>query len=364
MGFLGTPLGWIMKFMYNFIHDYGLVLILFTLLTRLITFPLNVKQQKSSAKMALFQPKLQKLQKQYGKDKQRYQEEMMKLYEEEGYNPMSSCLPMLVQMVILFGIIDVVYRPLKHMLSIPADVITKATEALTEAMGKMSSSAELLIINIIQGRNTQYSADIFNGIFTDDMMEKIKDFPIMFMGFNMGEIPSFETLLWLIPVISGVTSLLVSVVSMRQQAQNMGEQQQGMGMMKGMMYIMPIFSTWIAFTLPSGVGLYWIISNIFSLVQTIVLAKVYSPEKMKAKVEAEMAEKKKNKKKNPSRYQQAMAAARAQQNGQAAGKPAVSEEAVQEEPEELTASQRIALARKRMAEKYGDEYDEPNDSKK
>ena len=355
MGFLGTPLGYIMKFMYSFIHNYGLVLILFTLITRLITFPLNVKQQKNSAKMALFSPKLQKLQKQYGKDKQRYQEEMMKLYEEEGYNPMSSCLPMLVQFVLLFGIIDVVYRPLKHLLSIPSDVITKATEALTEAMGKVSSSAELMIINIIQGRNTEYTADIFNGIFTDDMMERIKDFPIIFMGFNMGEIPSFQSLLWLIPIISGVTSLLVSIISMRQQAQNGMAEQQGMGMMKGMMYIMPIFSTWIAFSLPSGVGLYWIISNIFSFIQTIVLTKVYSPEKMKAKVEAEMAEKKKKKKQSPSRYQQAMAAARAQQGGGTD----VQESDVVTEPEELTASQRLALARKRMAEKYGDEYDEP-----
>lgn len=355
MGILGTPLGWIMKFMYDFIQNYGLVLILFTFLVRLALFPLNVKQQKSSAKMAIFQPKLKQLEKQYGKDKQRYQEEMMKLYEQEGYNPMSSCLPMILQMVVLFGIIDVVYKPLKHLLSIPADLITTATQKLTELGAAPSSSPELQIVNIIQGWDTSFASDIFNSIFSADQLQAIQSFDLSFLGINLGAAPGMNWPLIIIPILSGITSLGVSIFSMRQQKKTgiAPEGQAGMGMMKGMMYIMPIFSTWIAFSLPCGVGVYWIVGNILSFVQSIVLYTVYSPEKMKAQVEKEREARKKKK---PSRYQQAMAAAR-QQSGEA-----VKKDSPADQPELLedgmTAAQRIALARKRMAEKYGDEYDE------
>lgn len=354
--FLGTPLGWIMKLIFSVIPNYGLVLIIFTILVRLVLFPLNVKQQKNSAKMALFNPKMQKLQKQYGKDKQRYQEEMMKLYEEEGYNPMSSCLPMILQMIVLFGIIDVVYKPLKHLLSVPSDLIEQAQKVLTDLQIK-SSSPELSIISIIQGNHSNISADVFDKIFSSDIIAQIQNFDMNFLGINMGTVPSFTWPLLLIPILSGVTSLLVSIFSMRQQKKNgmMDQAQTGMGMMKGMMYIMPIFSTWIAFSLPTGVGFYWIVSNILSFVQTIILYTIYSPEKMKAKVEAEMEEKKRQQKdKKKSRYRQAVEAAMEQQrNGQTPAKAAVPASS-----DDLTPNQRIALARKRMAEKYGDEYDE------
>lgn len=355
LGFLGTPLGWIMKFLYSFISNYGLVLVLFTIIIRAALFPLNVKQQKSSAKMALFQPKLQKLQKQYGKNKQRYQEEMMKLYEEEGYNPMSSCLPMLIQMLVLFGIIDVVYYPLRHLLGIPRDVISQAIKVLSDAHVKVTSGAELLIINIIQGRSDVANPEIFKGVFNEDMLNKISNFDLNFLGFNMGVNPQFSWPTILIPIISGLTSIGVTVLTLKLQKKNgmMADGQAGMGMMKGMMYIMPIFSTWIAFSLPIGVGVYWIVGNILSFIQSIVLYKFYSPEKLKAQVALE-AEKNKKKKKKPSAYQKAMAAAREQQ-ALKEGKPIKESENSDTNDEELTSSQRIALARKRMAEKYGDD---------
>jgi YidC/Oxa1 family membrane protein insertase len=356
MGFLGVPLGFIMRLIYQVIDNYGWSLVIFTVLVRLLLLPLNIKQQKSSAKMAIFQPKLQALQKKYGKDKERYQQEMMKLYEEEGYNPMSSCLPMLIQMLVLFGIIDVVYKPLRYMLSIPSELIKDATAALTDAGMKVSSNAELVITNIIQGNNTDYSPDLFANIFSAEQMELIRNFDIKFLGVNLGEVPTFTWPILLIPILSGVTSLLVSIFSMRQQKKNGmmdGQAAAGMGMMKGMMYIMPIFSTWIAFSLPTGVAFYWIISNILSFVQSIFLYTFYSPEKVRAKVEEEM----KTKKKKPSRYQQAVAKAREQQ-AIASGKPLPKKESDQDDGKELSANQRIALARKRMAEKYGDDYDE------
>ncbi len=360
MGFLGTPLGWIMKFLYDLIANYGIALILFTFIIRLALFPLNVRQQKSQARMGLMQPKQKALEKKYGKDKQRYQQELMKLYEEEGYNPMASCLPMLIQMLILFGIVDVVYNPLKHLLQIPTDLVNEANEIL-KGMGITTTSPELFITNTIQGNQLHEGAlldtTLFNDIFSTAQLDLIKSFDLSFLGINLGQNPDFAFPLILIPILSGLTSLGVTIFSMRQQKKN-GTMMEGpnAGMMKGMMYIMPIFSVWIGFSLPSGVGMYWIVGNILSFVQSIVLYTIYSPAKMKVLVEKEQKTKKKKK---PSAYQQALRQAREQQ-AQKDGTTVPAEMTEVEdgevpEKDSMTAAQRIALARKKMAEKYGDE---------
>ena len=122
MGFIseliGYPLGFVMWAIYQVFKNYGVSILLFTLVTRLVLFPLSVKQQKSSAAMVAFSPKLEKLKKQYANNPQKLQEEQMKLYAEEDINPMASCLPMIPQLLFLYGIFDVVYRPLTHILHI------------------------------------------------------------------------------------------------------------------------------------------------------------------------------------------------------------------------------------------------------
>lgn len=362
MGFLGTPLGWIMRFIYEFIHNYGFTLIIFTVLVRMLMFPLSVKQQKGTAKMQIFQPKIQKLQKQYKNDKQRLQEETMKLYEEEGYNPMGSCLPLIINMIVLFGMIDVVYKPLKHLLGVSNDLITKATEVLKGVNYNATSMTELDIMNIIQGnpisqKGIEVSSDMFNSIFSADLIQQIQNFDFSFLGLNLGTTPTwgFNATI-IIPLLSGITSLAMSLMTLQNQKKTGTGQQQGMGAMKGMMIIMPIFSTWIAFSFPIGLGLYWTIGNVCMIITNAILYKVYSPEKMKEIVEKERAQKKKKPK---SKYQQAMEAAREEQRKRAGLPPEKvkkTEETTTED--EMSASQKIALARKRMAEKYGDEYDE------
>lgn len=355
MGFLGTPLGWIMKFLYEMINNYGVALMVFTLLVRVILFPINVKTQKSQARMGLMQPKQKALEKKYGKNKERYQEELMKLYQEEGYNPASSCLPMVIQMIVLFGIIDVVYHPLEHLLSVSDDIIDRATAALSAAGASSASGAELQIINILQGNDTTYSASIFDGIFSAEQLAAINEMNLNFLGINLGFNPDFSFPLILIPILSGITSLGVTVFSMRQQKRNgtSMDGQQGAGMMKTMMYTMPLFSVWIGFSLPAGAGVYWITGNVLSFLQSIILYTFYSPEKMKDKV---AKENEKRKKKGPSKFQQAMADAKEEQLRQQGKLPSKKKEETQDDPaNDISAAERIAQARKRMAEKYGDE---------
>ncbi len=342
---IGVPLGWIMWLLYSVIHNYGIVLILFTILVKALMFPLSVKQQKATAKMAVFQPKIQEIQKKYEKNKEKQQEELMKLYENHGYNPMSGCLPMLLPFVILFGLIDVIYRPLTHILHINSDTITKATEILTRNNVDLSGRPELEILTNI----TKYDFSELGA----DVVSKIQNFDYTLFGIDLSVVPTFD---WnwflLIPILSGVTAFLVSLVSMKMNPAT-NQQATGMGAMKIMMYIMPLFSVWIAFSVPVGVGFYWILSNVLSGVQTVILYKVYSPEKYKKEFEEKMqaeAEKKKLERAQRKKI-----------------KSSDSNEPLDPETEKMLLSEkernrkRLAEARRQDAEKYGDEYVEVTD---
>ncbi|WMJ21784.1 YidC/Oxa1 family membrane protein insertase [Paludicola sp. MB14-C6] len=348
--FLGAPLGYVMYWIFQVINNYGWSLIIFILLTRLALYPLSIKQQKSTAKMAVFQPKLKALEKKCGKDKQKYQEEMMKLYEQEGVSPTGGCLPMVVQFLLLFGIIDVIYYPLRHLFHIPKEAIA---QALKIANIGTTSGSEIVLINKIQENAAQFSS-----VIDANVLDKIQHFKMEFMGFNLGETPQLGwNWLILIPILSGITAFATTWISMRQQAKN-GTQMQGA--MKWMMYFMPLMSVWFAFQLPAGVGLYWIVSNLFMVGQTYVLGRIYTPEKLandNSKAAQRAREKMKKRRENLDAYNKRL---------EAKGKKPISaiDKGIKEEKEiDLSsvkekdlAKIRLAEARKRAAEKYGDEY--------
>lgn len=370
----GYPLGWIMWLLYTVIPNYGICLILFTVLVRALLFPLSIKQQKSSAKMSVFQPKMAEIQKKYANNKQKQQEEMMKLYEEHGYNPMSGCLPLLIQFPILFGIIDVVYNPLKHILRIPTDVISQMKDIMTQHVEQFNAyQGELQIISAIQDPDR---IGWFSSIGSE-YVDKIAHFDYSLFGLDLGVVPPMA-LNWLIlvPILSGLTAFLVSFLSMKTNPSMNASQQNGC-MMKGMMYVMPLFSVWIAFTVPVGVGIYWIISNILAGVQSLILNKVYSPARFKEEYEQKMREIEEKKRQEREKRRQKKLA-----RGEELDEEDMTEDEIKEkrkkerqerktdpdrDPEEeyLTskeqARRRLAEARKRDAEKYGDEYQEVTD---
>ena len=331
---IGYPLGWVMWFIYNFLgNNYVLSLLLFTVFTRLLMLPSTIKQQKNMVKNAMFKPKLDALQKKYGKNKEKYQEEMMKLYEKEGFNPMSGCGPMLIQFPILFGLIDVVYKPLTHILRLPAEAINKIIEASelpamraeVWALGHMDKLAEIV----------------------PEYMDKIQSMNMDFFGMNLGEQPTWAwNMLILIPILSGLTALISSFITTKFSSANM--EGQGTGMMKGMMLLMPIMSVWISFSVPAGVGLYWIFSNIISVIQTVVMHKIYDPQKIAAEQAA--AEEQRKEDERQARIEAKKEAQKARQEGRAdeIGDEGLSQKEINK--------RKIAEARRRMAEKYGEEY--------
>ena len=404
---IGTPLGWLMWLLNLIIPNYGVALILFTLIIRALVFPLSIKQQKNTARMSLFQPKLQDLQKKYGNNKQKYQEEMMKLYEEEGYNPMSGCLPMIVQMLVLFGLIDVVYKPLTYITRLSKDVLdnllTLANQIGPGAVEGFKTIAandyqrQLKALNVFKDAPDQFTS------LGGNVMEALNKIDLNFLGLNLGQTPTFSLSPYLIiPLLSGVTSLLTTIVTQRvmtlsnQKGAELAKTPKqreadakilakggkvetqapavpGMnGTMKTMLYIMPLFSLYIAFTVPAGVGLYWTVANLFAIGQSIALYKLYSPEKMAELVKKEQG----TRKRKPSRMSQYMKAAQeaqAAQSGGAAAKIPTTAKPAAEEPEDASVDdgqrlsakeinrRKLAEARRRDAEKYGETYVEVSD---
>lgn len=315
---LATPLGWILRLVYQLFRNYFVAIFFFTLLVKLVTFPFSLKSQKATADRARLAPRLERLQKKYGQDRQKLQQKTQELYEKEGVSLTGGCLPMLIPMIILFGVIGAIYKPLTHLTDIPEQVINACVETVTvqdgeDATHKMSKTdanegsyyRELRLMEVLEYNKdavianidkldaavlgdktgTEYYAEIVEmrgefQLFGQDFLKN--PWNGGFKGINW---------LWIIPLLSGITALLSSFLSQHYNKATMSpEQQQMKGCTGVMLYFMPLFSAYISFVVPGAVGIYWIFSNVFALGQTYVLNRMYNPAKIREQAEIEYKE--------------------------------------------------------------------------
>ncbi len=289
---IGTPMGWI----YDLVQNYGLSIILFTILLKIVLFPISFKQHKSSLAMVRMRPYQDELMKKYGSNRQRYSEELQKLYQREGYNPMSSCLPMLLQMPLLFMMYTVIRRPLTFMAGWS---LTEIWETATAKIGTVVSDGVTILDNM---GKLKITAENFNRYESQILSHLGEAAPLntKFLGLDMALVPSevWKTtfLIILIPALSGLTSYLLSFLSQKLNPAQQAAADQPGGNGKMMLYLMPLMSLWIAFTFPAGLGLYWLVSNVLGIAQLYLLDALASPKKveaeMRAKIEADKAKEK------------------------------------------------------------------------
>ena len=278
---LSAPLGYVMEWIYKLLPNYGWDIILFTLLINIVKIPLQLSQQKSMAKMSAFQPMLQEIQTKYKNKPEKQQEEMLKLQQDYGYKPTAGCVPMLLNFLVIFGVIGVVYNPLERIFHISAAALAAAGEALTAA--GVSFTAITRDTNIIAQVVAGNSSVI--GCFSADQIATITEFS---QHMNFPQIGLSLDLV--LPLLSVVTMFLSTHISMKASGQQM------QGSMKVTMYLMPLMYLFFCFTYPLAFSLYYVISNIVMTVQTQVMRKIYDPEKMRKEVEAQIEEKKKQQK--------------------------------------------------------------------
>lgn len=335
---IGYLFGYLMYLLYGAIHNYGITLILFTIFLKVLMIPLGIMQQKGIISNARMQPKMQALQKMYGNNKERYGVEIQKLYQEEHFNPLSSCLPLLIMFPLLFGMLDVIYYPIKHMLRFPSEIIEQATTIATNLGYTLNRySAQASVLNIAKANPSAFSA------LGKDYVDAMVNFDFSMFGLPLAETPVFKRGdlttgvylgLLLIPVLSGVSSFLLSKLSSSASPSTGNDQASNMA--RSMTYMMPLLSVFISFSVPAGVGIYWAISNILSLVQQMVLNKVMNPAEEIEKAKKELEEQK---------FAERMARIEAKKKAK---------EEREANPEDPANTNVLAEARKRMAEKYGD----------
>ena len=281
LGFLAIIFGPIMEWIYRFIPNYGWALIVFTLLVNLVLLPLRIKQQKSTARMSAFQPKMQEIQKKYAKDKNRQQEELMKFQQEYGFSMTAGCMPMALNFLFIFGIIEVVYRPLQYILGVSQDVIAQMVEIANSTLGESLIATDYRVqsalINLVKSNGEAFSSGL------GDKLADVQNFQLMFFGIDLGQTPLSS---W-----PSIAIIIVQVITMKMSGQEMS------GSMKALPWIMSIMFGYIAFTIPTGFSLYYTVSNIASFIQSLIAKRIYDPEKVKAQVEAEIEAKRAEKKK-------------------------------------------------------------------
>lgn len=288
------PLGFIIRMIYDLVQNYGLSILLFTVVVKLILMPLQVKSQKAMKKQQKIQPIIAELQKKYANDQQKLQSEMMKVYKENGVSMTGGCLPLLIQMPILIGLYRVIQRPITYIKGVNfADstviervktVIAQMTEKFPDVIGKLSSQSPEQIQKMYQiqlstwadklGLAKEYGWHInFNFLGLD-----LSGVPsAAFSAIMRGDFSDIGTVLLILIPIFAVLSTWFSMHQSQKLTQNPNVKQNdddpSQSMSKSMNMMMPIMTGFFTFSLPSGIGIYWIISSVMQIIQQYVLDK-------------------------------------------------------------------------------------------
>lgn len=290
--FFGSILGYLLWLLYNIFHNYGVAIIFFTIIVKAVLFPFSIKSQRSMASQSKLSVKQKELQEKYGNNREKYSEELMKLYEKEGVSPSSGCLTSLLPLPIMLGIYYSVIMPLSNTLHIASERIAEATDFIGRIPGMVATTttsgiySELEIIRNFDALKSHLT------MFTPEDLGKIESFTegFHFLGWDLLATPNtagFASMLWLIPALSFVSYFGSQLYMSHIQKKTSGQNQPGC--MKVMMYVFPLISVYWAWIMPAAVGVYWIVSSVTSTLQYVIVNKFFSVDHMVALGEARRA---------------------------------------------------------------------------
>ena len=298
--FFASTFGYLLNFLYNVIGNYGLAIIVFTILVKLIMLPISVKQQKTMKKTAKVQVKLRELQEKYSNDQVRLGQETMDLYKKENMSPFSGCLGSIVQMILILSVFFLVSRPLTFMKHVDADIISKYTQEVMAENEEAARYPEISIIKMIGPKDENVNIN----------ME--------FFGLDLSDVPTQNLSDWKVFIIPGlyVISSVISTkltTAMNKAANKDKEKEKEEEVIvnkdkkvepndkekalevskkdednrdidtmeevnKQMSIMMPIMSVSIALIAPLGLALYWLVSNLLMIIERLIINKVCKDE--------------------------------------------------------------------------------------
>lgn len=295
--YICVPFAWLTRVFYSLTGSYGLALILFTLVVKLVILPFQLKGKKSMLRMSRMQGKIKDIQTRYANNRQRQQEEMANLYAQEGVNPMSGCLWSFLPFPILIALYAIIRQPLRYLMGLSMDTITAITDAATKlgytvAEGSQAAAYEQIYLAKFVHQNWESFNGQFDGLINLDYnflgMDLASQGSQLFKQITTGGWPVIGVLL--LPVIATALQFLMTLISMKSSGNTAGAQG------KMMMYLMPLMTLWMGYILPAALCVYWIANTAFSVIQEQVLNKRFNAildreetDKEKAKREARAA---------------------------------------------------------------------------
>jgi YidC/Oxa1 family membrane protein insertase len=296
MGAIANLFGYLLNFLYNVFNNYGIAIIVFTILLRIILIPITVSQQKSMKKNAKVQEKMKEIQKKYKNNPEKLNQETIELYKREKVSPFSGCLSSIIQIILIISVFWLVSKPLTYMKKVDSNKVNEYIEQIKTEEGKASAYPE---IQIIQTKSAEDSEVAIN---------------MDFLGLDLSKVPNQnlkDITVYIIPVLYVITSFVSIKMTNNMQdkakEKKKAEQQKKatennetseekaliseeeakseeameamQNMTKSMNYMIPIMSITIAFIAPLGLALYWLVSNIAMIIERIIINKVSENKK-------------------------------------------------------------------------------------
>lgn len=273
--FLANLLGYLLNSIYGIVNNYGIAIIIFTIIFKIVMLPISVKQQKSMKKNSDMQKKVLEIQTKYSNDQVRQSQELMDLYKKEHYNPFSGCLTSIVQMIIVLSMFYLVSQPLTYMKHIEPEKIDSYVSQITEETGTAPRYREIAVIKAMGEKDENVRMNM------------------NFLGLDLSDIPSENYTNWkvyIIPVLyvftSFISTKLISLVNKdekkeekkKEELPQTNETEAMTEMNKQMQLMVPIMSVSIALIAPLGLALYWLVGNLFAMVERLVLNKFFRKE--------------------------------------------------------------------------------------
>ena len=292
------PFGYLLSWLYQLTTNYGLALIIFAIVLKLILLPATAKGKKSTMKMSRLSPKLQALQKKYAGDQQKLNEATQALYKEEGVSMGGGCLWSFVPLLILIPLYAVVRQPITYMLHESAEVAAQIVAIIKEAAPNLFGKNEFYDQLIAAPQIPNYLEALKDVAITNPATKEGLNFT--FLGIDLGLVPTFNVFKWetwdwahiglfLLPVLSAGGQVVSMLISQKMnnslvtdekglQDKETAKKSQANQTSKTMLYMMPLMSLWIGFTVPGALSLYWFVQGLVSTVMDVYLTKKYRKE--------------------------------------------------------------------------------------
>lgn len=290
------PFGYLLDWLYQFTSNYGIALILFAILVKLLLFPIQAKSKKSMMKMSRLSPLVQKIQARYPDDQQKQNEALQQLYKDEGVSMTGGCLWSFVPLLILLPLYQVVRQPIVYMLHESLDVAEQIIEIIKAANSEYFGGNPYYH-QMVAARYIPEFAEAIKEAIPSVSANTLAGLNFDFLGIDLGAVPQFNVFRWttwdwahigafLIPILSAGSQVLSMFISQKmndsvitnekgvqdkETAKNSQQNQTNMIMM----WMMPLMSLWIGFTVPAALSLYWFIQGIISIVQDVFLTQHY-----------------------------------------------------------------------------------------